>query len=89
MSALSLPNAQRLTGAVIPEHYALAFTPDLDSEQFEGEARVCVRVLEPTARFVLHAADLEIVSAGETRTFFDAHPVPGTQRVIAQTVEDM
>lgn len=79
-------HAQRLPADVVPEHYALHFTPDLAAERFAGEANIRVSVLNPTTRIVLHAVDLEImtatVSAGS-----GVHPAQVNADAGAQTVE--
>jgi puromycin-sensitive aminopeptidase len=59
-------SAQRLPSTVVPEHYALSLTPDLQAETFDGEVRIRVKLLEPTSRIVLHAAGLNVISAGIT-----------------------
>ncbi len=59
----STATAQRLPVAVIPEHYRLSFTPDLEREEFRGETTIRVRVTAPTTRIVLNAADLRILTA--------------------------
>jgi aminopeptidase N len=51
--------AQRLTTAVVPEHYELWFAPDLGSATFQGRTSIRIRVAQPTTAVVLHAADLE------------------------------
>jgi hypothetical protein len=57
--AAPLPlNVQRLGDAVVQQHYSLRFSPDLQREQFDGDARIRVTIREPTSRFVLHAAPL-------------------------------
>lgn len=50
--------AQRLTGAVVPEHYALWFAPDLKTATFRGRASIDVRLTAPAASVTLHAAEL-------------------------------
>ena len=65
--------AERLPRTVVPDHYDLAFTIDLNGERFSGEETISVRVGEPTSRVVLNAVDLDlsavtIATAGSTRT---------------------
>ena len=65
--------AQRLSDAVIPEHYALWFAPDLAKESFRGRATIRAVVTQPATSITLHAAELEfgevrITSGGRTQT---------------------
>jgi len=65
--------AERLPRTVVPDHYDLAFTIDLDRERFAGEETIAVRVGEPTSRVVLNAvgldlSDVTIVTTGSTQT---------------------
>jgi puromycin-sensitive aminopeptidase len=53
----------RLPRNVLPEHYALVLTPDLDHAAFDGEVIVDVRVVELANEVVLNAAELDIVDA--------------------------
>ena len=57
------PTAERLPILVQPSHYDLAFDVDLVRARFEGTESINVRVDEPTASIVLHAADLTIHEA--------------------------
>src|SRR5262245_53846358 len=71
--AVSSPaTAQRLTDAVIPEHYALWFAPDLTSATFRGRPTIYAGVTERASTITLHAAELEfgevkIISGGRTQ----------------------
>jgi aminopeptidase N len=56
-------SAGRLPANAVPEHYDLAFTPDLAAETFEGRARIRVRLNEPSRSIALHAAELTIHEA--------------------------
>jgi hypothetical protein len=56
-------SAERLLLTAFREHYDLRFAPHLGRETFDGEARTRVRVLRPTTRIVLRAAELEITSS--------------------------
>src|SRR3981189_1822611 len=53
----------KLPKAVIPLHYAIELTPDLENLRLAGGEIVDVEVREPMARLVLHAADLTIGAA--------------------------
>ena len=63
----------RLPRQVVPDHYAMTITPDLAAATFAGEETIDVRVLEPTARIVLHAAEIAfgrvtVEAGGRTQT---------------------
>ena len=65
--------AQRLPGTVVPEHYALAFEPDLAKETFRGRESIRVTLAEPATSITLHAAEITfgevtITSGGRTQT---------------------
>lgn len=51
--------AQRLSGAVVPEHYTLWFAPDLANETFRGRAVIRVQLKTPLSEITLHAAEIE------------------------------
>jgi len=64
--------AQRLSSAVVPEHYTLWFAPDLDAAAFRDNETIRVQLRIPTAAITLHAVDIEfgdvtIESGGSTR----------------------
>jgi aminopeptidase N len=66
-------HAQRLTDAVIPEHYTLWFAPDLAKETFRGRATIQAVVTQRSNSITLHSAELEfgevtITSGGRTQT---------------------
>src|SRR5215471_16506782 len=50
----------QLPKAVVPIHYALDITPDLDKLTFSGSESVDLEVSEPTERLVLNAVDITI-----------------------------
>src|SRR6185295_18032299 len=56
----SAAGAQRLPMAVVPDHYDLAFTIDLNRERFSGDETIHVRVGTTTSRVVLNAVDLDL-----------------------------
>ncbi len=58
---LSSAVAQRLPGTVVPEHYQLTFTPDLEQKTFAGEEVIQVLLLEPTKAITLHALEIEFL----------------------------
>src|SRR5688572_5035414 len=65
--------ASRLPRFVIPEHYRLTITPDIDRERFSGEVAIDAGVQVPTTTIELNAAEIEFRSAevtagGETQT---------------------
>lgn len=63
--------AQRLTTAVVPEHYSLWFEPDLKQATFRGRATIRVRAAQPTTAITLHAMETEFgevaITAGGRR----------------------
>ena len=50
--------AQRLPGTAVPEHYTLAFEPDLAKETFRGRETIRVTLTEPGTSITLHAAEI-------------------------------
>jgi aminopeptidase N len=52
-------SAQRLPTTVLPDHYDLSFTVDLEHARFEGAETIRVQVAEPTRTIVLNALDIE------------------------------
>src|SRR5688572_33368896 len=65
--------AQRLTDAVVPEHYTLWFAPDLEKETFRGRQTIQGVVTQAGTSVTLHAAELQfgevrITSGGRTQT---------------------
>jgi aminopeptidase N len=79
-----------LPKTVVPVHYALELTPDLDKLTFSGSELVDIDVKEPTERLMLNAVELTIESAAvdgeaaaaitshaeaETVTFDFPHPI--------------
>ena len=66
-------SAQRLSGAVIPDHYTLWFAPDLEKETFRGRETIRVNVSAPTRAITLNAAEItfgevSITACGQTQT---------------------
>ena len=70
---LAAPAAgQRLSTAIVPEHYALWFAPDLQSATFRGRTTIRARVAQPTTSITLHATEItfgevEITAGGRTQ----------------------
>src|SRR5688572_31975218 len=65
--------AQRLSDAVVPQHYTLWFAPDLAKETLRGRATIRAVVTQPGTSITLHATELEfgearITSGGRTQT---------------------
>jgi aminopeptidase N len=54
--------AQRLPEGVVPEHYKLSFTPDLQSATFSGDEFIDLRILKPTTNIKLNAAEIKFGS---------------------------
>jgi aminopeptidase N len=55
--------AQRLSGTVVPEHYALWFAPDLAKATFRGRETIRVQIKTPATSVTLHAAEIDFVEA--------------------------
>jgi aminopeptidase N len=71
--AVAPAHAQRLTDAVLPEHYTLWFAPDLARETFRGRATIRAVVTQRSNSITLHSTELEfgdvkITSGGRTQT---------------------
>ena len=67
-----LATAQRLPGGVVPEHYNLSFTPNLQSATFSGEETIDLQLVKPSAEITLNSAELafqktEITQNGKTQ----------------------
>lgn len=56
-------NPYRLPRNVVPTHYDLELSPDLESFTFDGRVTVAVEVREPTTSIVLNSAEIEIDKA--------------------------
>ena len=54
--------AQRLPAGVVPEHYQLTLTPNLQDATFSGEEIIDVRLLKPTTTITLSAAEIKFLS---------------------------
>ncbi|MCU1297715.1 MAG: peptidase rane alanine aminopeptidase, partial [Acidobacteriaceae bacterium] len=75
----SFATAQRLPELAVPENYKLSFAPDFAKDNFAGNETIQIRILKPTSKIVLNAADIEfhdvnISSAGvsqKARVFLD------------------
>ena len=59
---VSLCSAERLPNNVVPNHYALTFTPDFANNTFAGDETIDVHIVAPTSNIVLNALELEIQS---------------------------
>lgn len=57
----------RLPSTVVPVHYDLAFSPDLDEAEFSGTAVATVEVSEPVEMLTVHALDLDVSEAWVTQ----------------------
>ncbi|MGO9437133.1 MAG: M1 family metallopeptidase [Terracidiphilus sp.] len=62
----SLANAQRLPSTVIPEHYAIALTPDLKNATFAGVESIDLILKEPTNSITINSAEIAFQSVGMT-----------------------
>jgi aminopeptidase N len=50
--------AQRLPADIVPEHYDIAVTPNLQAATFSGTEKIAVKLARPTATIVLNAAEI-------------------------------
>jgi aminopeptidase N/puromycin-sensitive aminopeptidase len=67
MALPALGVAQRLPQGVVPEHYDLTFTPDLQKATFTGEETIQVKVQDHPASVTLNSAEIEIQEASVTQ----------------------
>ena len=54
--------AQRLPENVLPQHYQLTFTPNLQDATFAGDETIDVRVVKPTTAIAINAAEIKFRS---------------------------
>jgi aminopeptidase N len=72
--------AQRLPADVVPQHYALSFTPDLATASFSGTETIDVQLKRSASAITLNSAEIEIQkatisqngSSQDARVSFDA-----------------
>ncbi|MFL6436287.1 MAG: M1 family metallopeptidase [Terriglobales bacterium] len=55
--------AQRLPAGVVPEHYQLTLTPNLQDATFSGDEIIDVRLTKPSTMITLNAAEIKFTSA--------------------------
>ncbi len=60
---MSNADAHRLPTGVIPSHYELDLTPDLEGSSFSGSVTISMEILDSTDSILLHALDLDIHTA--------------------------
>src|SRR4029453_4671641 len=81
--AAASAHAQRLTDAVVPEHYTLWFAPDLAKETFRGRASIRAGVTQPSNSITLHSAELEFgevkITSGERTQTAKVTTNPGAE----------
>ena len=51
--------AQRLAGDVVPSHYDITVTPNLEAATFSGTERIVVALKKPSTAIVLNSAEIE------------------------------
>ncbi len=92
-------SAQRLPGNAIPQHYTLAFTPDIKAATFTGSETIDLTLAAPSATITLNALELKILTvsasgkpavvsydpAKEQATFTFAQPLPAGKVSLAVT----
>ncbi|HEY6304930.1 MAG TPA: M1 family metallopeptidase [Candidatus Angelobacter sp.] len=59
--------AQRLPDGIVPLHYDLTFTPNLETATFTGQETIDVQVVKAGPTITLNAAELEIQEASVTQ----------------------
>jgi aminopeptidase N len=52
----------KLPDHIIPHHYKILLTPDLDNFTFVGEEVITIELKKPSDSIMLHSAELEILS---------------------------
>ncbi len=67
LSTAVLAVAQRLPTGVVPEHYALSFTPNLADATFSGEEVIQVNIQRPTNSITLNSAEIQLQKATVTQ----------------------
>src|SRR4029450_5385713 len=78
----------------VPEHYALHFAPDFNTDTFAGDETIHVRLRTPSNHVTLHAAEIDfhevtITSAGRSQSARQArHPDHQTDTPTAPTPLD-
>jgi len=84
--------AQHLPQDVVPEHYNLTFTPDLQKATFAGDAAIQVKIVNSVHTITLNSAELEFQSTTieqggnvqEAKVSFDAAKEQATLTASAQ-----
>src|SRR5579863_1970786 len=59
LAIASIAGAQRLPTGVVPEHYALTFTPDLATATFSGDELIQVNIQKATNSITLNSAEIQ------------------------------
>jgi aminopeptidase N/puromycin-sensitive aminopeptidase len=59
----SFSAAQRLPEIAVPENYRLSFAPDFAKDNFDGNETIQIRLLKPTVKVVLNAAEIDFKDA--------------------------
>jgi aminopeptidase N/puromycin-sensitive aminopeptidase len=59
----AIASAQRLPQDVLPQHYALTFTPDLANATFQGDEVIEVQLQKPTSSITLNSAEIQFQKA--------------------------
>src|SRR5437762_9075018 len=60
--------AQRLPENVVPDHYSLTFTPNLQSAAFAGQETIDVRVIHPGNSITLNSTEIEFQKVNITQS---------------------
>ncbi len=62
-----LAEAQQLPRTVLPENYQLTLSPDFQTDKFDGDETIAVRVARPTSAITLNAAEITFGEATVTQ----------------------
>ena len=53
----------RLPNHVVPKHYSITLFPNLNEFTFSGEEEILLAITKSTKEIIIHAIELEIISA--------------------------
>src|SRR5947209_19452313 len=62
-----LAAAQRLPGNVVPEHYSVTLTPDVQKATFTGHEVIDVKIVQPGRSITLNSAEIEFQETNITQ----------------------
>ena len=62
-SATTAIDPYRLPSSVVPSHYKLHLSPNLETETFTGEVEISIEIVEPASEILLNSKEIDIKSA--------------------------